>query len=46
MMKVIIFGGNCYGEKVKYLLDDEQYEVVAYVDNNERYWGGGGMEFL
>lgn len=39
MIRVIIFGGHCYGERVNYSLDDEQYEVIAYADNNNKLWG-------
>lgn len=34
-IKVLIFGVNGYGLKVKYLLDDENYEVIGFIDNQK-----------
>ena len=34
-IKVLIFGVNGYGLKVKYLLDDEKYEVIGFIDNQK-----------
>lgn len=31
--KVLIWGVNGYGKKVRYLLDDEKYEFVGWIDN-------------
>ncbi|MEG1457927.1 MAG: TylF/MycF/NovP-related O-methyltransferase [Acetivibrio sp.] len=39
MKKIIIFGANCYGEKVFYSLDDKEYDILYYVDNNKEKWG-------
>ncbi len=49
-IKVLIFGCNGYGKKVKYLLDDEKYEVIGFIDNFEDiqstgvYLGGGHLK--
>lgn len=49
-IKVLIFGCNGYGKKVKYLLDDEKYEVIGFIDNFEDiqstgvYLGGTSKE--
>lgn len=34
-IKVLIFGVNGYGLKTTYLLDDEKYEVLGFIDNQK-----------
>lgn len=33
-MKIIILGASGYAKKVQYMLDDEKYKIMAFLDNN------------
>lgn len=35
MINVLIFGCGGYGKKVKYLLDEDEYNIIGFIDNNK-----------
>ena len=39
MKKVIIFGAGGNGKNIKYAIDDNEFEIIAYVDNNKKMIG-------
>jgi len=39
MKDIVIFGASVYGKRAMYSLDDREYRVVAFIDNNKKKQG-------